>query len=287
MKLSDIRLRDPFVFADPESKTYYLYGTSDTDPWFGKGEGFRVWNSTDLENWYGGNFAFVPPENFWSKQNYWAPEVHFYCGEYYMLATFGSSDGWRGVQILKSEALTGPFVPITDLPVTPGDWACLDGTLWIENDKPWLIFSHEWTQIHDGAICCMELSKDLKTAIGSPSVLFHASEAPWSVEGTGDVITMEGHNYVTDGPFLFKDDGKLKMLWSSYSAQGYAMGIAVSKSGRIIGPWEHAANPIYGKDGGHGMTFTTFDGKRKLAIHSPNTTPNERPVFLNIDVSQL
>ena len=69
---------------------------------------------------------------------------------------FFEKDGkHRGVQIFKSTVVSGPYSPISSGPVTPEDWDCLDGTLFIEENSPWLVFSHEWTQIHDGAICAI------------------------------------------------------------------------------------------------------------------------------------
>ena len=284
LTLKDIRIRDPYIITDAKTKTYYMFGTTDTEPWFGKGEGFLVYQSKDLTEWTNLGYAFTPDQNFWAENNFWAPEVHSYGDAFYMLASFYAEGKCRGVQILRSEAIQGPFVPITDRAVTPYDWECLDGTLYIDDEETtWIIFSHEWTQIQDGAICCAKLSKDLTTMVSEPVVLFHASEAPWSVPSTGNVIQKEGNNYVTDGPFLFKTaKGELKMLWSSFSKTGYSIGVASSKSGQITGPWEQAEEPFYKKDGGHGMLFHTLEGELKLAMHTPNASPEERAVFLSV-----
>jgi beta-xylosidase len=285
LELKNIRIRDPYVITDRESSSYYLFGTTDTEPWFGKGEGFLVYQSKDLKGWTCLGYAFTPGQDFWGEKNFWAPEVHRYDNAYYMLASFYAEQKCRGVQILKSESIEGPYDPITDKPVTPPDWESLDGTLYIDDEKtPWLVFSHEWTQIQDGAICCAQLSKDLKAMVTEPVVLFHASEAPWSVPDTGGVIQKEGDNYVTDGPFLFKaPDGELKLLWSSFSKTGYSIAAAISRSGQITGPWLQAEKPFYEKDGGHGMLFRTLEGDLRLAIHTPNESPEERAVFLAVE----
>jgi beta-xylosidase len=285
LELQDIRIRDPYVITDRNSNSYYLFGTTDSEPWFGKGEGFLVYQSKDLIGWTELGYAFIPGQNFWGEKNFWAPEIHRYQNGFYMLASFYAEKKCRGVQILKSDHIEGPYIPIVDRAVTPSDWECLDGTLFIdEEETPWLIFSHEWTQIEDGAICCAKLSKDLTAMITEPVVLFHASEAPWSVPDTGGVIKKEGRNYVTDGPFLFKTPGgELKMLWSSFSKTGYSIGVASSRSGRITGPWVQAKEPFYKKDGGHGMLFRTLEGALRLAIHTPNESPEERAVFLAVD----
>jgi GH43 family beta-xylosidase len=165
-------------------------------------------------------------------------------------------------------------------PVTPADWECLDGTFFEEDGKPWMVFCHEWQQVGDGQICAMPLTADLKRAAGEPALLFRAGEAPWA-------FALQGRapgSYVTDGPFMYRaGNGSLFMLWSSYGKDGkYCIGIARSESGRLAGPWKQSENPLYSADGGHGMLFTSRDGKLYLTIHRPNNTPYERPVFVEV-----
>lgn len=277
-----IRIRDPFIVADRTSMLYYLFGTTDSDPWYGNGEGFQVYRSRDLKFWSEPEFVFRPPDGFWGEKNFWAPEVHYYRGAWYLIASFCADGRHRGVQIFRAASLTGPYLPISSGPATPADWDCLDGTLYIEENIPWLVFSHEWTQIHDGAICAVRLSADLSAPVGTPVVLFHATDAKWSVPDTGDVIVSKGENYVTDGPFLFRDGDRLRMLWSSFAKGGYAIGIAESKSGKLSGPWEHQRQPAF-SFGGHGMIFEAFNGQRYLALHAPNTFGLERLTLIAFD----
>jgi hypothetical protein len=91
-------------------------------------------------------------------------------------------------------------------------------------------------------------------------------------------------SYVTDGPFLWRTiDGGLLLLWSSFGDDGaYRIGAARSESGTVHGPWKQQDKPLYAADGGHGMVFRAFDGRLYLAIHTPNRTPNERLVFVDI-----
>jgi beta-xylosidase len=284
----DIQIRDPYIVKVESEKKYYLYGTTDKDCWKGKGVGFNSYSSVDLQNFEGPYEAFRPEADFWADCNFWAPEVHKYKGKYFMFASFKTEGVCRGTQILASEDPKGPFKVHSDGPVTPRDWECLDGTLYVDEEgNPWLIFCHEWVQIVDGEMHAMRLSEDLRCAVGEPVLLFRASEAPWK-HHIKRVFTINGVEeektcYVTDGPFMYKaKNGDLLMLWSSIGREGYAMGIARSISGNIIGPWTQEEEPIYGKDGGHGMIFTTFDNELMMTIHTPNKSPNERPVFIKI-----
>lgn len=276
MKTNEIHVRDPFVL--PWEGSYYLYGTRGPTCW-GLADGFDVYVGKDLENWEGPIEIFHNDGSFWADREYWAPEVHVIDGAFYMFASFHSPNRRRGTQILRAEKPTGPFAPISDGPVTPADWECLDGTFFQSKDgDPYLVFCHEWLQVHDGEVCAMKLTPDLKAAAGEPRVLFRASQAPWVVPS----VDKDGNkNYVTDGPWLHRcPDGRLMMLWSSHGKDGYAQAAAYSDNGDITGNWTPAAEPIFGRDGGHGMIFRDFEGVQHLVLHAPNENPYERPVFL-------
>ena len=276
MKTNEIHVRDPFVL--PWEGSYYLYGTRGPTCW-GLADGFDVYVGKDLEDWEGPIEIFHNDGSFWADREYWAPEVHVIDGAFYMFASFHSPNRRRGTQILRAEKPTGPFVPISDGPVTPADWECLDGTFFQSKDgDPYLVFCHEWLQVHDGEVCAMKLTPDLKAAAGEPRVLFRASQAPWVVPS----VDKDGNkNYVTDGPWLHRcPDGRLMMLWSSHGKDGYAQAASYSDNGDITGNWTPAAEPIFGRDGGHGMIFRDFEGVQHLVLHAPNENPYERPVFL-------
>jgi arabinan endo-1,5-alpha-L-arabinosidase len=284
LKNNQIHIRDPFVLPIVAEKQYYLYGTTGADTWTESASGIDYYTSADLENWEGPFPAFRPPAGFWSDRNFWAPEVHHYQEHYYMFASFKAQGVCRGTQILKADTPKGPFLPITDRPVTPAEWECLDGTLYVDADnQPWIIFCHEWVQVGDGEICAMRLSSDLVSAVDEPLVLFRASEAPWSLE-----LNSKGRKgYVTDGPWLHQlSSGELVMLWSSFGTGGYTVGIARSASGDLLGNWEQLPKPLYVGDGGHCMTFETFDGQLHLALHRPNPFPDERPHFIPLKENQ-
>lgn len=277
LKNSDIHIRDPFVFPVNAENRYYLYGTVGPECWGPSATGIDYYIGEDLENWEGPFPAFRPPEGFWADRNFWAPEVHAYQGNYYMFASFKAEGVPRGTQILRADSPRGPFLPISDGPVTPRDWECLDGTLYVDkNDQPWMIFCHEWVQVGDGEVCAIRLTDDLASSVGEPHLLFHASEAPWAHE-----INSKGRiGYVTDGPWMHRlSNGELLMLWSSFGSGGYTVGIAKS-TGDILDKWHQQPEPLYAGDGGHCMTFTDLNGQRMLAYHRPNPSPDERPYFV-------
>jgi arabinan endo-1,5-alpha-L-arabinosidase len=290
MKLSEIQIRDPFVLPIADRSTYYLFGTTDADPYTG-GVGFDCYSSSDLIEWEGPTRAFRRPPGFWAKLQFWAPEVYAHKGRYFMLATFNPGKGYRGTQVLAANRPEGPYKPWSDGPVTPRHWQCLDGTLHIDaSGQPWLVFCHEWCQIRNGSICAVRLSADLRRAEGQPIHLFNATDASWvrclTDKENSEWLPPRWHfpAYVTDGPFLHRTaSGALLMLWSSFSTKGYAMGIARSESGTVEGPWIQEKKPIWKEDGGHGMIFRAFDGRLFLTLHQPNNAPHERAAFYELE----
>lgn len=274
MKFCDIHIRDPFIL--PDGGRYYLYGSRGGETW-GRCTGLDVYVSDDLENWSEPTECFTPPVGFWSEKNFWAPEVHLYRGRYYMFASFISDTRNRGTQILAADSPMGPFEPHSDGPVTPEEWMCLDGTLYVdEKNTPYMIFCHEWVQVKDGEMCAVELTPDLRAPVGEPFLLFRASQLP-------GVRELESKDYVTDGPFMYRmESGKLLMIWSSFGAEGYLEAMAESEDNTLRGKWVNHEELLFSKDGGHGMIFRAFDGRLMFVCHSPNQPPHERPKMVEI-----
>lgn len=274
-KREDIRIRDPFILPDAEKGIYYLYGTTALGAGIAAGNSFSAYTSRDLENFEGPFVVFDGAKaGFWADRDYWAPEVHKRKGKYYLFGSFIAPGRRRGTQILRADFPLGPFQPFTDGPATPADWECLDGTLWEEDGKPYLVFCHEWLQVENGEMCALPLSDDL-TPAGEPFLLFRAGDNPevCPIEGQGDKKCM-----ITDGPFLFREKGKTMMIWSSFAAGGrYA--VLEAEADSLKGPWVHKGSR-FPFDGGHAMLFEDFSGVRRISLHMPNASPFERAVFL-------
>lgn len=288
-RTSEIRIRDPFILPVAETKTYYLYAsaanrTGDKTP----RQGVEAYLSGDLKIWQGPYSVFEVPADFWAPWMVWAPEVHRYKDRFYLFVTFTSretlgrqtrSKDWpdlykRGTQILAAASPLGPFLPFRNAPHTPPEWQALDGTLALEDGRPYMVFCHEWVQVGNGTVEAMPLAPDLSEMTGKPRTLFRGADAPW---------VKRSDRYVTDGPFVFRTKrGRLLMIWSSFGERGYALGIAVSASGRVAGPWRQLRQPLFSEDGGHGMIFRTFGGDLVLALHQPNRSPEEKLNLLRL-----
>lgn len=277
---AEIRIRDPFVVADAASGVYRLYSSiyareGDSADGFGNtGRGVAMYASNDLESWTQPITVLDLPKELGCTA-VWAPEVHEYAGRWYLFATltFGDTiipagNGWprhekRGTWIFVADSPEGPFKTMKNDSVTPQGWSCLDGTLVVENGRPYMVFCHEWTQIRDGEMCLLPLNADLSDAAGDPVTLFKASSAP---DVSPDCL-------VTDGPFIVRNasQGPLTMIWSTIRRSGaYCIYQVQSESGLVAGPWKNH-ELLFGNNGGHGMVFRRLDdGRLTLCLHSPN-----------------
>ena len=283
----DFRVRDPFVLA--ENGVYYLY---ESKPWDG-GRGVFVRRSSDLEHWTDKQQVMRVADDV-PVRKVWAPEVHKYKGAYYLFVTLTMEQGAyaiaplvagrekflepRGTWVYKANSPTGPFVPVKNGPVPPQDWMTLDGTLYVEDGQPYMVFCHEWCQMKDGRMCYAPLAPDFASFTAAPTTMFKASDA------------MAGAGFITDGPFLYRSSksGVLYMIWSNTirldgkEGPDYCVFVRKSSGGRLAGPWSKD-DLLFSKNGGHGMIFKTFNGRLMLTLHQPNVTPDERMALFEIE----
>lgn len=277
--VNDLRIRDPYILL--YQNVYFMYTG-------GGDNGYICYASYNLKTWYGLIRVFDSTKaaesgDFEGIGEYWAAECHIYNGSFYIFGSYRSGkSGYHGTSIFKSESPLGPFVEISNGPVTPPTRDCIDGTLYVENGTPYMVYSEELTSEADGigGMAYAQLSEDLTHFVTEPRTMFKANDPYW----------MSQRNNVTDAPFVYRtSNGKLIMLWSTFCNE-YATATYFNLSGKIDGEWHHSSRPLYQRDedigeleGGHSMIFTDKDGTLKMAFHSPNTSEYERLKIVEIE----
>lgn len=281
LKREEIRIRDPFIYTDIENQCYYMYGTTALkENSIDAGNTFSVYKTIDLENFYEPRIVFDGSKHgFWADRDFWAPEVHLYNGKYYLFGSCKAKGKHRATHIFVCDTPDGDFVPLAKEPITPKDWECLDGTFWVEDGVPYIIFSREWTQVGDGEIWAMPLTDDLTAAAGEPFLLFRASDTPQVTE-----LKPQSGAYVTDGPFLYRENEQLCMIWSSFYEGRYLVLRAHGSSLRNV--WSHGES-VFAFDGGHAMLFNRLDGDRMISLHRPNSINCERAYFCDFSENKM
>ena len=295
VSFDELSMSDPFIYPDPQTHTYYLTSS-----------GGRMWKSKDLKTWTG-PYNIIDIQGLWLEKAGFAAaaEIHKIGDWYYYAGTWSDhSDLIQQVPrrynvphnqtyILRSDKPEGPY---TSFAITPGydyqprEWDCIDGTLYEENGKVYMIFVHEWTQIIDGTMDYIELAPDLSYTLSPhPVTMFRASELPCGGEmnSLGEAtfgLKMPG--WVTDGPQLFRTQtGRLGRLWSSWGKERYLQAVCYSESGTIAGPWIQEPEPFLSDNSGHGMLFRTFEGKLVYIVHHVEGDGPRKPQMWSVDDS--
>lgn len=272
-QMEEIHLRDPFIIR--EGEWYYLTGTLSHKN-ISDGYGVPLYKSKDLKTFEGPMLIVEQEKGFKDYSCFWAPEIHKVGGEFWLFVTLEPKGGKRGTYLFTSNKIDDTYT--FRARVTPKDMFSLDGTLWEEEGKKWIVYCYEWVEAVDGHVRAVELKEDLSGIKEETDVLlFKASDNVF--------YPRKNPHKITDGPFLYREKGALKMLWSTVSANGYILISATSKGG-LFDEWVQD-KLLYDKDGGHGMVFETFEGDRKIVLHSPNgRSPNkwefEHPIILNL-----
>ena len=277
LTFNDITVRDPFVIKDGKggyimAGTIYHYNFNDS-------YGTVIYKSDDLATWRGPFTVLEKSALDTVYRDFWAPEIHFAGDKYRLLVTLSPEGGKRGTYMFSCDSVDGKYVGGVRL--TPKDFSCLDGTLAEQDGRYWCVYCREYIECDDGEIRAVRLTEDMSgVEDGTDVLLFRAPDNVFR--------PTRARQKVTDGPFCFRENGQLKMLWSTRTSdRKYVQLAARATEDRIDGRWEQEG-AVYTSDGGHGMIFDDYVGQRYLILHSPDartafTKKYERPVLIKYD----
>src|SRR5215213_1666350 len=225
------------------------------------GPEFPILFSSDLVNWnlVGSVFQKRPG---WSVGNYWAPEISYDRGRYFVYYVGRKSGGSLCVAVATSSRPAGPYRDhgplvcqdagsIDPVPVT--DEHGVRYLLWKEDGNSRQQPTPIWAQ---------RLSANGTKLVGERRELIR-NDAPWEAQ-------------LVEGPFVLRRGNWFYMFYSGNACCGrecnYALGVARSRS--LMGPWEkHKNNPILkGNDTwkcpGHGSIVEDQRGRTFLFYHA-------------------
>ncbi|MHB1686748.1 MAG: family 43 glycosylhydrolase [Ignavibacteriaceae bacterium] len=263
---------DPSVLKYDDN--YYLYATSEVN------RGFIVWQSHDLVHWNYRGFAFDSylKGNEWGKGDFWAPDVKYYNGSFFMFYSARASDGHLEIALAKADNPLGPFINII-APFIHDTLSYIDPDLFIDDDgTPYLYYVKDLSEniingIHMSQIYVQQLSKDLHYTINSPKLALQPSQ---------DWEKKSGTWLWNEAPYLYKHNNKYYLMYSAnyFASPDYSIGYAVSSS--PLGSWEkYFDNPILAKNlsigvsgPGSNCVVSSPDGKELFIIYHSHTYIN-------------
>lgn len=279
-----VRMGDPFVLQ--HAGKYYLFGTTSSST------GFRYYSSEDLAHWKPGGWVYQKTEDSWADALFWAPEVKFYRGKFYMTYS-GRVRGtdpalWKmRIALAVSDKPEGPYRD-RYAPWFDAGYSAIDGHIFVDSDgSPYLYFSRNGSQdgYSYGVIYGVALAGDLSKPLGEPVKLAEADQ-PWERINWA-------RNRCNEGPTVLKHEDKYYMTYSANStgAPGYGVGYAVAD--RPLGPWVKSPdNPLLASNleigvssPGHNSITMSPDGKEMFVVYHSHADPKnpQGPRVVNID----
>jgi xylan 1,4-beta-xylosidase len=222
---------------------------------------FPILHSRDLVNWQVVGAAMQKRPD-WSDGNYWAPEISYYQGRYFIYYTGHKKGGSLCVAVMTANNPRGPY---TDHgPLVCQEAGSIDAmAVTDENGRRYLVWKEDGNSRNQPTpIWAQPLSNDGTKLVGDKTELIR-NTAAWE-------------SNLVEGPFILRRDGFFYMFYSGNACCGrgcnYAMGVARSR--RLLGPWEkNPANPILkGNDDwkcpGHGSIVVDAKGRDFLMYHA-------------------
>jgi len=278
---------DPCVLKYEDK--YYLYATS----WASHTWGFKVWESEDLVNWVdrGKAFSRYDEGNGWGQKDFWAPEVVFYEGYFYMVYSARAVDGKLRIALAKSSSPLGPFKNIK-APLLDEDIVCIDGHIFIDDDgSTYLFYVKDCSENivggrHVSQIYVQGLNLRYCVVYGEP-VLAATPTQPWELQ-SGDYIWNEG-------PYVVKHNGIYYLMYSgnAFFMTEYAIGYATATN--PLGPYtKYENNPVLKADleigvsgPGHHCVTTSPDGTELFIVYHSHIDPNDPSKGRTINIDRM
>lgn len=307
----DVPFGDPYVICGDDG-VFYMYGTSGED-------GFRAYSSTDMVNWTDRGLVYEKSEESWGVDCFWAPEVYFRNGKYYIVY----SSNWKEnpnneleifrIGIAESDSPVGPFKDMKDAPLWDPGYPVIDGNLLFDEDgRVYMYYSRccykhsvesevsQWakdeglySEIEESWVYVVELEKDLSGVISEPicvlrpPVSMSDEQSEWE---SRSVTSREVNRRWTEGSYIIKEDGVYYIMYSAnfYGGANYAVGYATATN--PLGPFTKADNnPVLQKNAESGVTGTGHNsvvklnnGKMYCVYHGrTEKTGDQRVVFID------
>lgn len=222
---------------------------------------FPLLHSRDLVHWKQSGAVFAsPPE--WSAGRYWAPEISYFDGLYYVYYVAKHQDGPLTIGVATAPGAKGPYTdhgPLVGQSSGSIDPTAIQGS----SGARFLVWKEDGNSVGlPTTIWIQPLSRDgLRLEGAARSIL--ANDAPW-----------EGN--VVEAPSIIRRGAYYYMFYSGNACCGrtckYAVGVA--RAEQLEGPWhKYPGNPILKGNAawrcpGHGSAVEAADGRTFYLYHA-------------------
>ena len=207
-------------FADPTiikvGDTYYMYATDCLGTRFTYSNNFRDWSPLAIINQSDTNVYAC----------YWAPEIYYYNGLYYLFNTGVVKDSSeKHILVSTSTSPAGPFTNTTR--VNTNVPKPIDNNLLFDDDGRIYMYSKRDINNGNTTIFVEEMNTDLITMKSSPSEVLKIE-----AENSENSYYSHWERSTIEAPYVFKKNGIYYLLYSTgfYNKPTYTVGYAISTS---------------------------------------------------------
>ena len=229
--LHEAYFADPFVLK--YEGRYYAYGTGGMVD----GRAFAVLTSADLREWQACGGALEPISD--EPRDYWAPEVAYAGGQFYMYYSVGIGDQGHHLRVAVADGPAGPFRDL-GLNLTPDEPFAIDPHPFQASSGEWFLYfaRDDLGGERPGTVLCVAPLHGM-TRLGEVRTV--------TVNMLGVVDSLEG-------AFVLERGGQFHLLYSggAWTGEGYGVGHAVAD--HPLGPFHEPQQAATVLRSGAGLT---------------------------------
>lgn len=260
-------LADPHVLT--HDGTYYMYGTY-TPGYPNMPDGIPVYISKDLVNWTAHGWA-LHPDDSWGDQQFWAPEVIYKDGLFYMYYAVQER-----LAVATSTSPLGPFKQSVQEPMHL-NIPEIDAHIFTDAGKDYIYF----VRFNDrNEIWGAELNPDMKTINESTLTFIMRPTQAWEMQA----------GQVNEGAFIIKHNEKFYMTYSGNSFDSAVYGVGYAVADNPLGPYvKYEGNPILQSNdrvhgaGHHSITRSPDGTELFMVYHRHHSLHQVEPRRIAID----
>lgn len=227
---------------------------------------FPILHSKNLVDWETVGHVFPEKPPGWADAHFWAPEISYDNGKYYIYYTANKKGGNLCVGVASATNPTGPY---TDHgPLVCQEAGSIDGyQIRDEKGELYLIWKEDGNSVKKPTPMWGQRMNEERTALlGEKFELFRNDPNTWE----GGLV--EGAALMRRGEYFY-----MFYAGDACCGRGCTYGVGVARAKNLRGPWEkHSANPIMKQNdtwkcAGHGSLVTDAQGRDYFMYHAYST----------------
>lgn len=285
---------DPFVWE--HGGEYFAIGTGEREATGHPSEMvFPLLRSNDFVKWKRAGRAMLRPDHSLGT-NFWAPEVAFHDGKFWLYYSVGLSDKNHQLRAATSDTPLGPFQdfdrPLIDPVICP---FAIDAHPFRDDDGRWYLFYardflDSSTQTRPGTALMVARMKSMTELEDEGRVVLRANHDWQRFESNRAMYGGRYDWHTLEGPFVRKHDGRYYCFYSAGRWENETYGVDYAVADHVLGPYSDGGNEngprvLHTVPGeligpGHNSVVRGPDGADYMVYHAWDSEMTARRTFI-------